>query len=200
MLLNREARDHAVGGGVGLHGRRVEEELLPPHKPRLEALLHDPLEEQPKDLEPVALADPREAGVVGQRLVEVVSQIPADAKAVGHNLHQLPLASQSLEEKNKLEFKEDYRVDTRAARGSVAILDHIPHKREVKSLLQVAVEVVLRDEFFERKIGQWGEVTELGTHHGCASPPAAGTREAHASAMLATLLRAHPDPEGFSTS
>jgi hypothetical protein len=37
--------------------------------------------------------------------VEIVAQIPADAKAVGHNGHQLPLASQSLEEKYKLELE-----------------------------------------------------------------------------------------------
>jgi hypothetical protein len=53
------------------------------------------------------------------------------------------LNPQSLEEKNKLEFEEDHRVDTGAAGGSVAssvaILDQIPHKREIKGLFQVAI-------------------------------------------------------------
>ncbi len=119
--------------------------------------------------------------MVGQGLLEIVSQVPADAKAVGDDGHQLPLASQSLEEKDKLEFEEDYRVDARAAGGGVAILDQIPHKRKIESPFQAAVEVVLRDEFFEGEIGQWGEVANLGAHHICASPPEAGTREAHAT-------------------
>jgi hypothetical protein len=59
-------------------------------------------------------------------------------------------------------FEEDYRIDTRTARGSVAILDQIPHKREVEGLMQMTVEVILWDELFEGKIGQWDEVTELG--------------------------------------
>src|SRR5215213_7415961 len=50
----------------------------------------------------------------------------------------------------------------RTARGSVAILDQIPHKREVEGLMQMTVEVILWDELFEGKIGQWDEVTELG--------------------------------------
>jgi hypothetical protein len=100
----------------------------------------------------------------------------------------LPLASQSLEEKNELEFEEDYRIYTRTARGSVAILDQIPHKREVEGFLQMTVEVILWDELFEGKIGQWGEVTELGAHHSGASPPTVGTREAHGTDTCITPL------------
>ncbi len=128
VLLDGEAGRDRLQGGVGLDLGGVEVELLAPHQPSLGAPLHDRLEESPEDLEPVAVSDPGEAGVVGQELVEVVPQVPADAKAVGHDLHQLPLASQSLEEKNELEFEEDYRVDTGAAGGSVAILDQFPHK------------------------------------------------------------------------
>jgi hypothetical protein len=65
----------------------------------------------------------------------------------------LPLASQSLKEKDDLELEKYYWVDARAARGSVAILDHLPHKREVEGLLQMTVEVIVRDELFEGKIG-----------------------------------------------
>jgi hypothetical protein len=113
--------------------------------------------------------------------VEIVSQVPAEAKAVGYNGHQLPLATQSLEAKDELEFEEDYRVDARAAGRGLAILDQIPHKRKIHRPFQAVVEVVLRDEFFEGELGQWGEVANLGAHHSCASPHEAGTREAHAT-------------------
>jgi hypothetical protein len=99
--------------------------------------------------------------VVGQGLVEVVPQIPADAKAVGHNSHQLPLTSQSLEEEDKLEFEKHHRVDARATSGGVAIVDQFPHKREVEHPLQESVEIVLGDEFFEREVWEWSKVTLL---------------------------------------
>src|SRR5215211_4026879 len=97
-----------------------------------------------------------ESRVVGQGLVEIVAQIPADAKAVGHNGHQLPFASQSLKEKNKLELEKYYRINARAPRRSVALLNQIPHKRELEGLFQGTVEVILRDEFFEgdRAVGR----------------------------------------------
>lgn len=119
--------------------------------------------------------------MVGQGLVEVVSQVPADAKAVGHNGHKLPLASQSFKEEDKLEFEEDHRLDARAAGGSVALLDQTPHERKIENPFQATIGVVFRDEFFEGETGQWGEAANLGAHHSGASPLVAGAREAHAS-------------------
>jgi hypothetical protein len=63
--LGGEPRDAALHGGVGLDLGGVEEELLAPHQPRLEALLDDPLEEAPKDSQAEAIPDAGEAGVVG---------------------------------------------------------------------------------------------------------------------------------------
>jgi hypothetical protein len=83
--------------------------------------------------------------VVGQGLGEVISQVPADAKAVGHDLHQLPLAPQAFEEKNKFELEKDYGIDAGATRGGVAILYQFPDERKVELLFQPPIEVVLRD-------------------------------------------------------
>ena len=41
----------ALHGGVSLDLGRVEEELLAPHQPGIDALLHDPLEEATEDLQ-----------------------------------------------------------------------------------------------------------------------------------------------------
>jgi hypothetical protein len=166
MLLHSEAGRDRLQGSIRLDLGGIEVELFAPHKAGFYALLHDLLEEAAEDSKPVAIPDLGEAGVVGQGLVEVVSQIPADAKAVGHNSHQLPLASQSLEEEDKLEFEEDYRVHARATSGGVAIDDQFPHKREIERPLQVSVEVLLRDEFFEREVREWSKVTLLNAHHG----------------------------------
>src|SRR5215203_340803 len=99
-----------ASGGSGLDLGRVEEPLLAPYQPRLEALLHDPLEEAPEHLKPVALPDPGEAGVVGQRFAEIVSEVPANAKAVGHHPHQLPFGAQILEKEDELELKENHWI------------------------------------------------------------------------------------------
>ena len=80
--LGGEPRDPALHGGVGLYLGGVEEELLTPHQPRLRALLDDPLEESTEDGKTVALTDAGEAGVIGQRLVEVVSEVPPQREAV----------------------------------------------------------------------------------------------------------------------
>src|SRR3954466_5463942 len=101
MLLHSEAGRDRLQGGIRLYLGGVEVELFTPYKAGFYALLHDLLEEAAEGPKPVAIPDPGEARVVGQGLVEVVPQVPADAKSVSHDLHQLPLASQSLEEKNK---------------------------------------------------------------------------------------------------
>jgi hypothetical protein len=64
--------------------------------------LDDPLEEVSEDLETVAVPDLGEGRVVGQRLAKVVADVPSQGEAVGYHLHELPLASQVLEEKHKL--------------------------------------------------------------------------------------------------
>ncbi len=44
----------------------------------------------------------REARVVGQRLAQIVAQIPADAKTIRSYLHELALAANVLEEQHQL--------------------------------------------------------------------------------------------------
>src|SRR5215207_6827027 len=128
MLLHGEARRDRLQRGIRLDLGGVEVELFAPHKAGFYALLHDLLEEAAEASKTVAIPDPGKAGVVGQGLVEVVSQVPADAKAVGDDGHQLTLASQSLEEKDKLELEKHYRIDARTAGESVTIPEQIPHK------------------------------------------------------------------------
>jgi len=56
-----------------------------------------------------------EAGVVGQRLEQVVAQVPAQGQAVRDYPHQLALGADVLEEHDELELEEDDRVDRRPA-------------------------------------------------------------------------------------
>ena len=72
--LDGEARLERVERGVGRDLGRVDVELLAPDQPRRDALLDDRLEEAAEDVQPVALADAGQAGVVGQRLGQVVAR------------------------------------------------------------------------------------------------------------------------------
>jgi len=90
--------------------------------------------------------------VIGQGLGEIVAQVPADAQAVGGDLHQLALGAQILEKEDELELEENHRVDARTARRSVAVPYQVPDEREVDGSLQAAIEVVFGDELFEREV------------------------------------------------
>ncbi len=98
MGLHGPPRGQGIHRGVRFHLGGVEEQLLPPYQSRLKALLNDPLEEAPEALQTVALPDPGEARVIGQRFVQVVSEKPADAQAVGGHPHELALRADILEE------------------------------------------------------------------------------------------------------
>jgi hypothetical protein len=67
---------------------RVEEERLAPDQPGVAAELHDALEAAAEAGQAEALADSRPAGVVGQRLVEVVAQAPPTGQAAAGRLDQ----------------------------------------------------------------------------------------------------------------
>jgi hypothetical protein len=59
--------------------------------------------------------------VVVQGLVKVVAEVPANAQAIGCDLHELSLGSDALEEHHQLQAKEYYRIDTGAPHGSIRV-------------------------------------------------------------------------------
>lgn len=80
--IDGKPRRERIEGGIGLYLGRIEVELATPDQSRLLALLDNGLKESPKDRQAVAQADARERRMVGQRLVEVVPQIPAHAQPI----------------------------------------------------------------------------------------------------------------------
>src|SRR5215211_6343349 len=93
-------------------------------------------------------------------------------------------------------LKKYYRINARAPRRSVALLNQIPHKREVQDLFQAAVEVILRDEFFEGEIGQWDEVANLGGHHICVISSCGRDKGGSCYRRLGHSSSAHLDSNG----
>jgi hypothetical protein len=90
--------------------------------------------------------------VIGQRLGKIVAQVPADAQALGSNLHQPAHGAQILEKEDELELEQDHRVDRGPPARSIAVPDQSAHEREVDSSLQTTIEVVFRDELFEGEV------------------------------------------------
>jgi hypothetical protein len=83
--------------------------------------------------------------VVGQRLEQIVAQVPPHREAIRDRPHELAFGAQILEEHHQLQLEEDDRVNRRPAALSVERLYQLPHKREVEPSLKAPVEVLFGD-------------------------------------------------------
>src|SRR5262245_17985503 len=108
------------------------------------------LEEALEDRESQPLADAGQAGVIRQRLIQSVAEIPTVRKVQARRIDQVALRAQALEEQDELKFEEHDRVDGRPAPGLVERLDPLSDEAEIQVRVEVAVEVVGRNELFER--------------------------------------------------
>ena len=130
-----EAGDEGRDAGIGLDLRRVEVELPPPDEPRLLAQVDDLLEEALEDVDAEPLPDAGQAGVVGERLVQGVAEVPAVGQVEARRLDQLALGADALEEHDQLQLEEDDRVDAGAAPLGVELLDPLPDKARGRASL-----------------------------------------------------------------
>ena len=72
VCFHKKARLDRVKGGIGLHFGGIQVQFAPPDESGLLALLHHLLEKATKDLDPIARADLRQTGMIGQWLVQIV--------------------------------------------------------------------------------------------------------------------------------
>src|ERR1700730_8080927 len=98
MRLDRKTRRERVQRGVRLHFGGIDVKFFSPHQPGGLTLLHNLLKEAAKDLHPVALTETRETGMVGQRLAQVIAQVPQNAEPISRMAHQLSFRANTLEE------------------------------------------------------------------------------------------------------
>ena len=45
-------------------------------------------------------------------------------------------------------------------------MHELTHKREIECPLQMAIEVILRHQLFQRDMDEWGKVPLFASHHG----------------------------------
>ena len=127
---------------------------------------YDRFEEALEDGQAVAVPNPGEAGMVGQRLPEVIAQVPAQTEAVRHHAHELAFRAESLEEENELELEENDRVNRRTPRAGIAIPDESTDEGEVERVFQVAVELVLGEERIQANTNLGRKGPFFAPHHG----------------------------------
>src|SRR5918993_4845291 len=99
---------------------------------------------------PHPLPDAGETGVIGQLLVQRVAQIPAVGQVEAGRRDELPFRADALEEHHQVQLEKDDRVDGGTAPIRIEILRPLANEAQIKLGLQVTVEVVGRDEGFER--------------------------------------------------
>lgn len=145
-----EARNHLVAVGVGVNQGSISVERTTDQQTGFVAAPQDDLEELAEDSNAVAVADAGQAGMVGQRLVEVIAEIPAHADAVGGDELELASRADTLEELDQMELEEDDGVNRGAAEGGVALTHQISDKAQVKRALQMPVEMVGGHQVVER--------------------------------------------------
>src|SRR5215213_380070 len=128
--------------------------------------IDDLLEEALKGGNAEPLPDPGQTGVIGQLLVQRVAQIPAVGQVEASGLDQLALGADAFEEHDELEFEIDDGVDGGSSAVGIELSRPLADKAQVKLLLQMAVEVVGRDEVLQRDGDRLVETAGLGeTEH-----------------------------------
>jgi hypothetical protein len=89
--LEVEPGDHTTQGGVRSNLGRIDEQFSAPDQAGLLAQFHHVLKEALEHGHPQPLPNARQAGVVRQRLVEAIAQIPAVGQVQGGGLDQATL-------------------------------------------------------------------------------------------------------------
>ena len=80
--------------------------------------------------------------MVGERLGEVIAEIPAQAQSIGDDLKELSFGTEPLEEQDQLQLEKHHWVDGGPPNVRVGITNQIAHEAQIKRVLQMAVKVV----------------------------------------------------------
>ena len=108
--------------------------------------------------------------MVGQRLIQIVADVPAHAEPVSSQSHQLSFRADAVKEHHEVQLEEDHRVNGGATCVSIRLFDQVAHKREIHHAIQMAIEMSGWNEFIKRDHRDRREDTRFGSHHGCLSP------------------------------
>jgi|SRR5215469_15894347 len=103
-------------------------QFLPPNQSHLLALIDDGLKEAVEQLHTIASADTRQARMVGQLLVQVIPQVPADAEPISRMPHQEPFRAYSLKKHDELQFEEHHGINRRTPLARIGLMHKLAHE------------------------------------------------------------------------
>src|SRR6266516_3155872 len=104
--------------------------------------------------------------MIGKRFVEIIPQIPANAESICCMSHEEALGADVLKKHDQLQFEEDNGVNRGTTFACIGLLHELSHKRQIECSLQMAIEVIRRNQVLKGHIDERGKVPLLASHHG----------------------------------
>jgi hypothetical protein len=90
--------------------------------------LDDGLEEAPKDVQAIALANFAEGRMIGQRFIQIIPDLPPHAQSIRHLAHEQASGPDIFKEHHQLQFEKDHRINRWSAGNCVALSNQFMHK------------------------------------------------------------------------
>src|SRR6266498_2043690 len=94
--------DHPLEVGIGLHLGAVKVQLLTPHQSSFDAQFHNVLKELLKDFQSKTFTNFAQAAVIGDGLIQVITDEPAMCQIEIDSLHQLSFRADTFKKSDQL--------------------------------------------------------------------------------------------------
>jgi hypothetical protein len=112
-------------------------------------LFYNGLEETTENVDAIASTDTGEAGMIGQGLVQIITNEPADAEPISCMTHQQTFGAYPFKEHDQLQFEEDNGINRGTTSTGVGLLHELADKGEIKCSLQVPIEMIGWNQVFQ---------------------------------------------------
>jgi hypothetical protein len=141
------AGHQALPADVGADQRGIDMDDLGLGNPRLQTGAHRALEDLPEALGPPALADPGQARMIRQRLVQAVAAEPADREVDLSLTHQPPVVDEAEQESGEHQPNSNLGIDARpSGRGIIQVGDILVQPAEIENPVDPDQNVVVRQQ------------------------------------------------------
>src|SRR5215213_11490500 len=157
--------DHPVDIGVCLHLRAVEIQLLSPYQSSFHTQFHNAFEESLEHFESKTFTNFTQAAVIGDWLIEVITDEPAVCQVEIDHLHYFSFRTDSFEKRDQLELEENHWINGCTSDVRVKLGGQFTDKTEINASFHLAIEIVLRYQIFQTDSNEWLELPDLVTQH-----------------------------------
>src|SRR6266700_5711646 len=149
MSLYSKPRRERISGSIGPHLGGIDVDFFAPDQARLLALLDNGFKEATEDLNHIARAYLRQAGMIRQWFSQVIAEVPQDAESISRMPHEQSFGADILKEHHELQFEKHDGINRRAADHSIGLLHQFAHEREVERFFYVPIEMIVWHQLFQ---------------------------------------------------